>query len=106
MNAIRKRDSRSTMDLSDSVVDLLEEQWAEQDRQGGSSRLDALNDCLQKLTDKAKSLIRLRYSEGLSGVRLAAAVGSNTNNVNVSLSRIHRSLRECVRLSMSRGQQR
>ena len=102
MNLIRKRKSQSALDLSDSVLDQLEEQWAERERCGSSLRLEALEGCLRKLTDRAKNLIRLRYSEGLSGARLAAAIGSNANNVNVSLTRIHRCLQDCINASLRR----
>jgi RNA polymerase sigma-70 factor (ECF subfamily) len=102
MNILRKRKGHPTMDLNDSVLDLLEEQWDERGRHSGSSRLDALDGCLRKLTDKAKQLVQLRYSEGLSGARLAAAIGSNTNNVNVSLTRIHRFLQNCINASLRR----
>jgi RNA polymerase sigma-70 factor (ECF subfamily) len=83
--------------LDESLLDLLDEQWVEHDERPSADLTEALRLCLERLTPRARNLIRLRYAEGISGERLAAGVDRSLNAVYVSLSRIHRSLGECIR---------
>jgi len=83
--------------LDDSVLNLLEAHWARHDNYPGSVKADALRRCVALLTPNARDLLRLRYEEGISGERLAAAVGKGLNTVYVALTRIHRALADCVR---------
>jgi RNA polymerase sigma-70 factor (ECF subfamily) len=92
LNALRQR-KRFVFDSA--VIDQLEAEWADEGSFDDPDRV-ALRACIGKLTSNAQSLLRLRYSERLSGEHLAAAVHRNLNTVYVALSRIHRTLKECV----------
>jgi RNA polymerase sigma-70 factor (ECF subfamily) len=83
--------------LDESLLDRLDEQWAERDRKSSADLTEALQKCLERLSPRARNLVRLRYAEGISGERLAARVDKSLNTVYVSLSRIHRSLGDCIR---------
>jgi RNA polymerase sigma-70 factor (ECF subfamily) len=83
--------------LDESLLDRLDEQWVEHDVSSTADLTEALRHCLERLTPRARDLIRLRYAEGISGARLAAGVDRSLNAVYVSLSRIHRSLGDCIR---------
>jgi RNA polymerase sigma-70 factor, ECF subfamily len=83
--------------LDESLLDCLDEQWVERDPESTTDMTDALRQCLERLSPRARDLVRLRYSEGISGARLAAGVDRSLNTVYVSLSRIHRSLGDCIR---------
>jgi RNA polymerase sigma-70 factor (ECF subfamily) len=82
---------------NEALIDLLDEQWAEHDLAPASDLVDALRRCLEELSPYARTLVNLRYAEGISGVRLAEAVGRRLNTVYVALTRIHRSLGDCIR---------
>ena len=52
--------------------------------------------CLSKLRDQDRELIQQRYSVGESGKSVAELIGRPINSVYQSLSRIRRTLLECV----------
>jgi RNA polymerase sigma-70 factor (ECF subfamily) len=83
--------------LDESLLDRLDEQWSERDASSSADLTEALRQCLERLTPRARNLVQLRYAEGISGERLAAGVDRSLNAVYVSLSRIHRSLGDCIR---------
>jgi RNA polymerase sigma-70 factor (ECF subfamily) len=91
------RERRHHVLLDESLLDRLEEQWVEHDPQSSADLTEALRQCLERLSPRARNLVRLRYAEGISGARLAAGLDQSLNTVYVSLSRIHRSLGECIR---------
>jgi len=82
--------------LSDRVLDLLEAEWC--DPSGGvpSDRAEALWGCLEKLTPAARTLMKLRYFDGLPVPLIADRMGRTTDAVYQLLSRTHRALRSCV----------
>jgi RNA polymerase sigma-70 factor (ECF subfamily) len=83
--------------LEETLLDRLEAEWAEHDHASSADLVEALRRCLDRLSPHARNLVRLRYGEGLSGVRLAEVLDRSLNTVYVTLSRIHRSLGECIR---------
>ncbi|MBI1373521.1 MAG: hypothetical protein GC159_12400 [Phycisphaera sp.] len=104
LTALDKRES-SPMRLDDRVLEALEAGWRSESADGGTADLvDALQHCLGKLSGYAKHLVELRYAEGLSGQKLADAVDRNLNTVYVALTRIHRSLGDCVRQQVNEQQ--
>lgn len=82
--------------LSDRVLDLLEAEWG--DPAGGvpSDQAEALWGCIQKLTPAARTLLKLRYYDGLTVPLIAERMGRTTDAVYQLLSRTHRALRTCV----------
>jgi RNA polymerase sigma-70 factor (ECF subfamily) len=82
--------------VSEQVLDAREAHWVNYDNEWAAQRLEALRQCVASLTDNAQRLVRLRYQEGVSGVALAEQFGKPVNTIYVALSRIHRTLAECV----------
>ena len=95
--ALRKK-GRAPQAMEGRVLDALDATWMERLDSGASSTdvADALRRCLDKLSDKHRRILRMRYVAGLSGERLAAQLGVKLNSAYVTLSRIHGRLRECV----------
>jgi RNA polymerase sigma-70 factor, ECF subfamily len=56
-----------------------------------------LSQCLSRLSDSARELLKLRYEKGFTGNQLAEYLSRTRSSVFVTLSRIHQSLRECVK---------
>jgi RNA polymerase sigma-70 factor (ECF subfamily) len=81
--------------LPDEVLDLLE---APGEDFGGAwtDRGEALHQCLGRLTPSARSLLQLKYGDGLTAPAIAARLRRSADAVYQSLSRVHRVLRECV----------
>lgn len=93
IDAARRKHLRN---LSDRVLDLLAAEWG--DPSGGvpSDRADALWGCLGKLTPAARTLMKLRYFDGLPVPLIAERMGRTPEAVYQLLSRTHRALRACV----------
>lgn len=94
LTALRRR-RRAPSPLDPALIDLLEDEWAATDAAAPAE--PALRECLERLSPHARSLIQLRYAEGLSGKQVAERLNRSPNTVYVALSRAYRCLAECVR---------
>lgn len=92
-----RRLRRQPLQLSENVVVKLEGEWDAYGTSKTSSMVDALRLCLKKLSPYAAQLVRLRYVDGLTGNALATRVQRKTATVYVALSRVHRTLGQCVK---------
>jgi len=103
LNLLQKLDTKAltldavTLTLDAATLDAMETRWAAHDGDDPADLSDALRHCLAQLTPSARRIVDLRYEQGLSGQRLADALGKKLNTVYVTLTRIHRSLGECIR---------
>jgi len=82
--------------LDDATLDLLEQEWAARPTAEFTGRIEALRQCLDRLPAEARSLLRLRYDEGLPCAGVAERLRHSLDAVYQSLSRVHRQLRQCV----------
>lgn len=64
--------------------------------------LATLRDCLAKLPDVQRDLVRRRYEPGGSVNGIAADRGDSPNSVSASLYRIRKALLECVRENLAK----
>jgi RNA polymerase sigma-70 factor, ECF subfamily len=83
--------------MDERLLEHLDDQWAEHDITSSSDLVEALRHCVERLSPHARNQITLRYVDGISGPRLAEVVDRKLNAVYVALSRIHRSLGDCIR---------
>ena len=95
----RNRHHRMTL-LGDDIIDLIAER-SETQVVETELRRDALSQCINKLRDKDRELIRERYSGDLNGDEIAEKLGRPANSVYQSIGRIRKTLLECVRRQMS-----
>jgi RNA polymerase sigma-70 factor, ECF subfamily len=65
--------------------------------------LSALRDCMAKLSEPQREMLRKRYEPGGSVGAIAADCGQSANNVSASLYRIRKNLLACIRGEMARG---
>lgn len=87
----RRRD-RAT--LSPEALDALAAVAPDADR--WQAQREALARCLERLPPAQRKLTALAYSEGLTPAQIAERSGKAANVVHVLLSRLRRTLRECV----------
>lgn len=78
------------------LMEILEEEW-QSDETREDSRLEALRSCVESLPGKLADLLRLRYFDGLSCGKVGEKIGIGLDAVYKRLSRVHQSLRDCVR---------
>lgn len=84
--------------LSDEVLELMNaEMTHDVDHE---AYLQALEACMEKLTDQQRKLIELRYRPGFTLESHARKTGKKASALRVSLLRTREALRMCVKLSM------
>lgn len=82
--------------LSPELIDALDAAWERSAGPGEPWKLNLLRSCIEKLQDRARRLLSLRYDDLLSGKALADRIGTTTQGAYVALSRVHGVLRKCV----------
>lgn len=94
IDAYRKR-KRDPLVFSEDLLQRLGEAIAEQAVER-TERREALEHCLDDLPERSRRLLDLRYVKGLPAVDIAHTVDSTVGSVRVLLTRIRKSLGECV----------
>ncbi len=103
LKAVNKRRANPVI-LAGEVIDRLDQAWEEHDREDPrASSVAALERCIAKLTPRAQELVQLRYHQDLSGQHIADRLRKPLNTIYVAISRIHRTLAECVRAELARS---
>lgn len=95
----RRSTNAPKLQLDDDVLGLVEKQ------SGGmfeklDDRMDALKNCIKKLSDKERTYLDMRYRQGLSFRRIAAPIGLTSAGVFKALSQIHCKLMRCINKSL------
>ncbi len=93
--AMRDR-SRQPVALDQSVMEALDPHWDAVDSDGVNERLEALRQCIGRLSAYGREILRHRYGRGIVGEELAAAMGRTQVAVRRALSRVHKALAECI----------
>jgi RNA polymerase sigma-70 factor (ECF subfamily) len=101
----RERQGRSAQLFELSVLEKLADQ-AFREASVSSSRLSALDECIKKLSESDRSLIRQRYQPGVSVEALARDYGRTANSLSQSLARIRRALLACVERAVALEQRK
>lgn len=76
---------------------------AEQDADGQSERSVAMAQCVAKLKTPHRTLLEMRYFQGVQAKTIAERLGKTPNWVSVSLLRIRESLRACIERRLRAG---
>ena len=96
LEALRRKAFRM-MSLDEDVLDALEAEWDRVNRPAGDEEADHLRFCMEQLLPRARTIVHLRFTEGLSGARVAEILNLKVASVYVSLARIYRALADCIR---------
>jgi len=98
----RDRKGRNKLQFSQEFVQQVSEE-IENSGELWEPKRQALMVCLQKLRDKDREIIQLRYAPGNNGKNVAETLGRPVNSVYQSLSRIRQTLLKCIRRQLSAG---
>lgn len=82
--------------LQERLADLLEQ--AEAEAPDESELLPRLRACLDRLSERARRLVLLRYGEDVLGDELADRAGIPRTSVRTTLLRVRRSLMQCLQV--------
>jgi RNA polymerase sigma-70 factor, ECF subfamily len=91
----RKRCQRDRHWFDDALLSLVAEEAAPQTREFGKRR-QALNECLDKLSDLQRNLIMRRYGANSSVQSVAREYGRSPGAISQSLYRIRAALLKCI----------
>lgn len=85
--------------IDGEIIELVGMACAEQDAASEEWRLRglALEECLRKLPEKSRELLRLKYERGLSFLELAQRFQKSAASLMMTVSRLRRTLLECIR---------
>jgi RNA polymerase sigma-70 factor (ECF subfamily) len=70
------------------------QQWTGADN--GEELLDALRECFQRLTDRARMALEMRFRERESRLNIATALGISEHGAKNLMQRAKHQLRECI----------
>ncbi len=70
------------------------QEWAGTDN--GEELLDALKECFQRLTERARLALEMRFRDRESRVNIAAALGISEHGAKNLMQRAKHQLRECI----------
>ncbi len=97
----RRTKSRLPTTLEDSVADQLELQFLRPRlTSSDAAAMDALDECVRRLSERNREILRLRYVQGRKTGEIAHFLNRNVEAVYQSISRIHGRLRKCVELRL------
>lgn len=61
-----------------------------------NAREEALRHCVEKLPDRTSAILSARYRDGMTAPQIAEHTGKTATQVNTTLYRIRKSLKECI----------
>lgn len=91
----REKRRHSKLMFCDELLDMLDADTQNMQDEFDGRRV-ALQECLKKLRPKDRELVEMRYEPGNRGIGVAETIGRPSNSVYQSLSRIRKTLLECV----------
>lgn len=102
LKALEKR-ARERPTMDETLVDLLEKTWVDDGEPTPDPYVVALVACRDRLPEHARELLTLRYVHDLPGEQIAARLGRPLNTIYVTITRLHRTLRECIQARLRGG---
>jgi RNA polymerase sigma-70 factor, ECF subfamily len=94
----RRRESRMLVTEHAEQFEAAWMRWAGFD--GGNSILDALGDCFQRLSQRAQTALRMRFTNDRSRESIAQALGITEHGAKNLMQRAKAQLRECLENKM------
>jgi RNA polymerase sigma-70 factor, ECF subfamily len=94
---------------SERYVQFVEEVYPSEESAGADLPVNdpqvaaAMRECMSKLSDKAREMLKMRYTEELPADQIGKALGLNGGAVRTSLLRIRETILKCVRSSLGRS---
>ena len=96
----RKKDRGACVNFDHQSLDNLSALF-ESDKQV-DYRVDALRDCLKKLPETSRQVIKMRYSENLTIKSIAIQLGRSIPGMYKAMMKIQNSLQDCVEGALGR----
>lgn len=92
----RERDGRFPLAFAPETIQAILNAY-DRTEGGDSPRLDALRHCVQRLPDRARHLLGMRYEQELTIADIAQKTGRTLDAIYQALSRVRVQLEDCIR---------
>ena len=92
LNVLRKE----KREVSSEWLDAADEAWAGLTPETSDDRLEALERCLQKLSERARKAVELKYAQSRKEAEVAELLETTGEAVKALLKRTREQLRDCV----------
>jgi RNA polymerase sigma-70 factor, ECF subfamily len=90
------REQRTAKVVADSeLLDLVEQALNEQ-QEAADDRRQALMECIDRLPEKSKLLLQMKYEQGLSFAGMAERLQRSLDSLKMALCRVRQALLECA----------
>jgi RNA polymerase sigma-70 factor, ECF subfamily len=96
-----RRSGRQPKHFDPGILDVFDAHWDQMHETESSIISSALQKCLEKLPAKSRSIVGMRYTNKFSGEEIAKHTGMTVSSVYVTLSRIYKTLEDCVRRNLA-----
>jgi len=90
------RDKRTTKVIADSELLDLVEQALNEHPEAADGRRQALMECIDRLPEKSKRLVQMKYEQGLSFAGMAEQLQRSLDSLKMALCRVRQALLECA----------
>ena len=98
-----RRQKNAPVSLDQTILEIIEEEWANESLDRESGRNQALRDCLDELPKKSRQLLKLRYFDGQRCEEVASAFGTKLHAIYKRLSRLHNTLKGCIESKLNQA---
>lgn len=100
----QRQSGRQRVYFDDNVVQVMAETYSSMDiRKPASDRMECLLNCMSKLTDRQRRLLKLRYTDSISIRDLAQQERKSEAAMVMVLARLRKALQTCITSAISRG---
>ena len=96
-----RRQKNAPVSLDETILELLEAEWANESLGQAGGRSQALRDCLSALPAKSRELLKLRYFDGQRCEEVAASLNTKLDAIYKRLSRLHQALKGCIETKLT-----
>ncbi len=102
LNHIRRISRRGRLHR-EALVEILATADSPLEKKGEQKSMQfALDGCCEKLPEKSRRILLLRYTEDLPSAKIAEAINSTAEAVRVALHRIRAQLKDCIAHSLAK----
>jgi len=98
----RRGRQRSRLHFSDELTSLLAEE-AEQESEQSQSRLHAMQQCLEKLSQRQRDILRQCYASGRTITEVAGKLGRERTALYKQLARLRDKVAECMKVRLGQA---
>lgn len=101
VKAYRQRIARDRLVFDDELLNEMADVFTEDEQ--FDARQDALGRCIEKLTPNHRSLLQIRYNDGLAVKQIATRLNKSANAIAKVLHRTRVALMHCIEQTLSEG---